>query len=175
MAKRSMGKTLGRPEGPAPAAGHPSSSYFFARPLTARERTILVFILAAMLAVRVAYVVLAPAAPVSSDASGYDAAARRLVATGSYAFPIGRGLWADDRVREDSLATFFQRPPNAWSMPGYSLWVAGVYGLFGTGPDRFVPVRVLQAVMSLARMAKCFWIAWRVLGNRAAWLTLGVE
>jgi hypothetical protein len=142
------------------------------RPLTASEQWILALLLTAALCIRLAYVFLAGPAPVSSDASGYDAAARRLVETGTYAFPVGRELWSGDRVREDSLGAYYRLPPNAWSMPGYPSWVASLYRLFGTGPDRFVPVLVVQVALSVVRLALCFWIARSLLGNRAALLAV---
>lgn len=103
--------------------------------MTRREGWALVLGLGLTLAVRPVYLALAPL-PVRSDASGYDAAARWLVATGSYAFPVGGDLWVEDVFREDAWPAFLERPANAWAMPGYLGFVAGLYRVFGTGPER---------------------------------------
>jgi len=118
---------------------------------------------------RLLFVALNSAPPVRSDASGYDAAARRLVATGTYAFPVGRALWSEDIVREDAWASYLAMPSNAWAMPGYSLFLAGIYRLSGTGPGRLTAVRLLQAMLGAAMVALVFLIADSLLGRRAAW------
>jgi 4-amino-4-deoxy-L-arabinose transferase-like glycosyltransferase len=118
---------------------------------------------------RLLFIALGPAPPVRSDASGYDAAARRLVATGTYAFPVGRALWSDDIVREDAWATYLGMPANAWAMPGYSVLLAGIYRLTGMGPGRLAIVRVVQAVLGVAMVMLVFHIADLLLGRRAAW------
>ena len=143
--------------------------------LIRRERLALALALGLALAVRLAYLALVHPFPVRSDASGYDAAARRLIATGSYAFPVGSDLWTDDVFAEDAWGTFLGRPANAWAMPGYTCFMAGVYRVFGAGPERFRAVRVAQALLGTLTVALCFWIARGLLGPPAAWVALALN
>lgn len=119
---------------------------------------------------RLLFVTLAPMPRVQSDPSGYDAAARRLIAAGSYAFPVGRALWADDVFREDAWHAYLAMPSNAWSMPGYTVLLATVYRLSGTGPGRLAAVRFLQAALGAITVVLLFRIAGTLLGTRAAWI-----
>ena len=89
-----------------------------------RERWGLALALALALGVRLTHLATVEPVPVVSDASGYDAAARRLVATGTLAFPVGVELWRDDVFREDAWAAYLTRPSNAWTMPGYPILVS---------------------------------------------------
>ncbi len=143
--------------------------------MTGRERLALVLGLGLTLAVRLVYLALVQPLPVRSDASGYDAAARRLISTGSYAFPVGSDLWHDDVFREDAWPTFLERPANAWAMPGYPGFVAGLYRIFGAGPERYRPVRLTQALLSSLTVALCFWIARRMIGPPAGWVALALN
>ena len=145
------------------------------RPLGRSERWALGLILLGALAARVLYVTLASPYPVHSDASGYDAAARRLLTTGSFAFPVGGALWSDDAFREDAWAEYDRMPANAWSMPGYTVFLAATYRLSGTGPGRYLAVRVTQAFLSVATLLLVFLIADRLLGRRAAWSALALN
>ncbi|HYN63179.1 MAG TPA: glycosyltransferase family 39 protein, partial [Candidatus Limnocylindrales bacterium] len=125
------------------------------------------------LAARLLYVSLVEPVRVQSDASGYDAAARRLGATGTYAFPLGKALWSDDVFREDAWAAYLRMPSNAWSMPGYSGFLAFVYRL--SGPGRYGAVRLVQALLGAATLALIFFVADAALGRRAAWMALGLN
>jgi hypothetical protein len=140
-----------------------------------RGRLVLLVVLCLVAVVRVAYVLFVPQLPVTSDASGYDAAARRLLATGTFAFPIGQDLWANDAFKEDAGAAYIAMPPNAFTVPGYTAFVAAVYSVVGTGPGRFAAVRVVQALLSVVGLALLFALALRVTRDRAvAWTTLGL-
>jgi len=139
-----------------------------------RERWGLALAIALSLAVRLGHLAAVAPLPVVSDASGYDAAARRLIATGTLAFPVGADLWRNDAFREDAWGLFLDRPSNAWTMPGYPFLVAGLYRLFGTGPGRFHAVRVVQALLGTVLVALGFWIARRTFGADAGWVALGL-
>ena len=132
----------------------------------------LALVLVVALVPRLLVVALGAAPPVRSDASGYDAAARRLLATGTYAFPVGRALWSQDVVRADAWSSYLAMPSNAWAMPGYSVFLAAIYRLAGTGPGRFTAVHILQAVLGAAAVMLLFRIADELFGRRAAWATV---
>ena len=123
---------------------------------------------------RLLYLVLVAPMPVQSDAAGFDAAARRLVKTGTFAFPVGRDLWADDAFREDAWEAFERMPANAWCMPGYAGFLAGVYRIVGSGPGRLVAVRWVQALLGTLTVALLFRVAHLLLGRRAAWVALAL-
>ena len=132
-------------------------------------------VIALALALRLIHVSLGVPMPLRSDASGYDAAARRLVSAGSYAYPVGRDLWDEDVFREAAWETFVQRPANAFAMPGYPWFLAAVYRLSGTGPERLPAVRWAQAALGALTVALVFLIADAVLGRRAAWTAAGLN
>ncbi|HKQ57340.1 MAG TPA: glycosyltransferase family 39 protein [Candidatus Eisenbacteria bacterium] len=142
-----------------------------------RKRAVLALTLAliATLAIRIAHVTWGAQEPIRSDASGYDVAARRLIATGSYAYPIGRALWENDVVRDDARERFHRLPANAWAMPGYPCFVAAIYRIAGEGPSRFEAVRLAQAVLSTAAVAGCWWIARTLFGAPVAWVALALN
>jgi 4-amino-4-deoxy-L-arabinose transferase-like glycosyltransferase len=127
------------------------------------------------LAARLLHVIFASPYPVHSDASGYDAAARRLLTTGSFAFPVGGTLWSDDVFREEGWPEYERMPANAWSMPGYTAFLAAIYRLSGTGPGRHLAVRVTQAFLSVLTLLLVFLIADRLFGRRAAWAALALN
>jgi ABC-type spermidine/putrescine transport system permease subunit II len=127
------------------------------------------------LAVRLLYLALAPPPPVHSDASGYDAAARRLIATGSYAFPVGKALWSHDVFAEDAWPAFERMPANAWSMPGYPVFLAAVYRWSGVGPGRFAAVRIAQALLGAITAGLVFLLADALLGRRPAWVAFALN
>jgi hypothetical protein len=143
--------------------------------LARREWLALGSLLALALAARLLYLGLVTPMPVVSDASGYDAAARRLIVTGSYAYPVGQRFWSDETFREDAWEAFVRMPPNAFSMPGYAWFVAGIYRLCGAGPERFQPVRVTQAVFAVMTLALIFGIGDALLGRRAGWVALALN
>jgi 4-amino-4-deoxy-L-arabinose transferase-like glycosyltransferase len=110
-------------------------------------------ILVGLLLVRVlAAAFLSPA--VVADAAGYDAAAYRLLRVGSFAYPIpGDTYWtrsAGDLIITDvGRERLLQAPRNAYTMPGYAVFLAAVYRVFGAGSDRWLVVRVIQALLSV--------------------------
>lgn len=124
------------------------------------------------LGLRVGYLLYAPVLPVRSDASGYDAAARRMLATGSYSFPVGSQLWANDAFREDQWNAYLATKPNAFAMPGYSAFLASVYLVSGATTARFAVVRVIQIVLSVISLALLFFIVLEIVDRRAAWIAL---
>lgn len=151
----------------APANATPRPS-----PASRAARAALGLALLAALAARLLYLGLVAPMPLQSDASGYDAAARRLIANRSYAFPVGPDLWANDVFREDAWGAFTRLPANAWSMPGYTWFLTGIYRIAGTGPERIVVVRVVQALIGTLTLALLFRLADTLLGRRTAWVAL---
>jgi hypothetical protein len=137
--------------------------------LTSRDVLVLVVLLALILVTRFVWLGVMEPYPVRSDASGYDAAARRLMLTGTFAFPIGSDLWANDVFREDAWDTYKAIPPNAFSMPGYPAFLAGVYSLSGSGDSRFAAVRIVQVIVSLIGIAALFVIVRVIAGKPQAW------
>lgn len=136
------------------------------------ERLLLALVLVLALAARLLYVSTVPQVEVRSDASGYDAAARRLVSGGGVAFPLGPEVWAGDVFSEEAWATYAADPPNAFSMPGYPAFVAAVYRVAGTGGARFFAVRVAQSLLGALSLLVLFRLARDVFGRRAAWVAL---
>lgn len=143
--------------------------------LSRRDCWVLGSVLVLALALRLFLVLFMPSLSIRSDASGYDASARRLIATGSYAYPVGGILWADDVFREDAWPRFVQMPPNAFAMPGYAWFIAGIYRVVGTGPDRFTAVRVMQALIATLTLLLIFAVGDSLLGRRVAWIALALN
>ena len=139
-------------------------------PATRRGRAVLAALLVLLLLVRLVAVLVPDQHRVQSDASGYDAAARRLLETGSFAFPIGKQFWEKDAFRESSWQAYLKLRPNAFSMPGYPIFLAGVYGASGTGDNRFAAVRVVQAFIAVLGALLLFMLVKEVTGERAAWV-----
>lgn len=122
-------------------------------------------------AVRLWWVLAPPRVQLYSDAAGYDAAARRLLATGSYAFPIGRELWADAfHLDTASWSAYLHARPNAFAMPGYSAFLAALYRVTGSGSARIVGAQVAQALLGALTVGALFLLADALVGRRAAWV-----
>lgn len=86
------------------------------------------------------------------DAAGYDEAAHRLLQHGYFAYGSGvLGLH-----------------PNAFTMPGYTFFLAAVYAVFGHGDAGLLAVRLLQAFAGIGVLVLVFAIARRVGGNTVA-------
>jgi 4-amino-4-deoxy-L-arabinose transferase-like glycosyltransferase len=103
---------------------------------------------------RFGYVLLWRLNPLTWDAACYDEAARRLLTQGYLAYGCGDlGLH-----------------PNAFTTPGYTLFVAGTYAVFGDGRAGLLAVRLLQAGMSVGILLLVYLIARRVAGVRAGLL-----
>lgn len=131
--------------------------------------------LAALLVVRLLVAALI-SPPVVGDAQGYTASARRLLDTGSFAYPMyGETFWTrsaegDLVFRGNAQASFNEAPPNAFTMPGYPLFVAAIWGVTG-GADPWLAVRLVHAVLSVLAAGLVFLLA-RRFGERVAWLAL---
>ena len=141
----------------------------------AAKRPYLLIALALLLALRLlAAVLIAP--EVVADGQGYTASARRLLETGTYAYPMyGETFWtrtADDALvfRDSAREEFHAAPSNAFTMPGYPVFVAGVWTLTG-GDDPWLAVRLVQAILSVATAWLVFRIASR-FGDRVGWIAL---
>ncbi len=135
-------------------------------------------VLLALLTVRVAAaVMIAPA--VVADAQGYDASAIRLERTGTFAYPLySDRYWSPTPdgpvVSSQGRDALLSAPRNAYTMPGYPAFLAGVYRVFGDGQSRWLFARVLQAVISVATAALLFLIG-RRFGDRVALIALGMS
>lgn len=108
-------------------------------------------IVAAGALLRLGYILLWRLNPLTWDAACYDEAARRLLTQGYFAY--GRGALG--------------LHPNAFTTPGYTLFVAGTYAVFGDGRTGLLAVRLLQAGMSVGILLLIYLIARRVAGVRA--------
>ena len=107
---------------------------------------------------RFGYVLLWRLNPLTWDAACYDEAARRLLAHGYFAYGSGAlGLHA-----------------NAFTTPGYTLFVAGTYAVFGDGRGGLLAVRLLQAAMGVGVLLLVYLIARRVAGVRAGLLAIAL-
>lgn len=142
-----------------------------------KTRRALALALGALLIVRLAAAVLI-APPVVADGQGYTASARRLLDTGTYAYPMyGETFW--ERTAEGALVfrstaqqAFNDAPPNAFTMPGYAVFLAGIWAVTG-GADPWAAARIVQAVLSVLTA----WMAWSIarrFGKRTAWVALAL-
>lgn len=128
-------------------------------------------ILGVLLVVRIAAAVfIAP--DVVADAQGYDASALRLVATGSFAYPLyGSGDWArvggNLVVTDAGRAALLSASPNAYTMPGFPAFLAILWRIGGVGSQRFLFARVSQAILSVLTAALVYLIGMR-FGSRVA-------
>lgn len=118
------------------------------------------------LVLRVAYVLLTPVPSLVADAAGYDAASERLVRTGSFAYPIV--AVATSRTTGQDRETFIRHTPaNAYTMPGYTVFLAGVR--LASGPlDYLVVARVVQALLGTVSLLLLFLIARRCADDAVA-------
>jgi 4-amino-4-deoxy-L-arabinose transferase-like glycosyltransferase len=85
------------------------------------------------------------------DAANYDEAALRLLASRYFAYGSG------------PIAAH----PNAYTVPGYSLFLAGIYRVFGTDSGRLFRVYLAQAALGVVAVALVYLVSSR-LGGRAA-------
>ena len=124
--------------GPGPAEARPA----MARD-TYRRSLVVVLVIASLL--RISILAFWPLPPVVLDAAEYDTAARRLLAVGSYAFPQG----TQAPLTGAAFSAFIARKPNGGQMPGYPLFLAAIYRVLGTGPERVVAVAWVQALLGV--------------------------
>ena len=83
-------------------------------------------LLALALAVRLLYLGLVTPMPVVST-PGLRRRGARLIGTGSYAYPVVTAQGGGDLPR-GRMGGLRRMPPNAFSMPGYAWFVAGITG-----------------------------------------------
>lgn len=154
-------------------AGSPMRSDHRAGTRRRFELWALVVILAATFGVRLWYVYGAELTPVSWDAAGYDASARRLLQTGSYAYPDSMFDSAGE-MTATAYEEFVTRRPNAFTVPGYSALLAAVYGVTGTGEGRFAAARTVNVLISVLTVFLAYLIGRRLLDGRAGVLAAAI-
>jgi len=103
-------------------------------------------VLLVAVAVRVAFLLLSHPG-LTGDAADYDRLARQLVSGVGYLAPDGS--------------------PTAWRPPGYPVFLAGVYALFGPDPGA---ARWIQAVVDVGSVGLVFILGRRLFGRRAGLL-----
>jgi len=87
----------------------------------------------------------------------------RFMTTDSFEYDrLGRSLLHEGRFAAGPAA-----PANTRRMPGFPLLVAAVYALGGEHPRAVVAAIILMSVFSVALAA---WVAYRMGGERAAWI-----
>lgn len=125
------------------------------------ERVILAALVAALLVVRVA-LALTVEMPIVADSAGYDVSAIKLVRTGSYAYPIQLHDSATGAIPLEKREAFLDHTPNAYTVPGYSAFLAAIYAVVGTGEGREVAVAVVQAFVSVLLLPLVYMIGRRM-------------
>lgn len=137
---------------------------------------LVVALLAVTLAVRLVYAFVAPVGVMDGDATGYDLAAKRLAAGGSFAFPLpylGRDQrHGGYRLLPGAVTVYESSAANAYTMPGYSFFVSLAYRVSGTGPGRFRAVLVAQAVLATLLGLVLFALARELAGWPAGFAAL---
>jgi 4-amino-4-deoxy-L-arabinose transferase-like glycosyltransferase len=128
-------------------------------------------VLAASLVARLLYVLAAPLPAISADSAGYDAAAERLVRTGTFAYPI-LAFEATGPIRGAELEAFLSSPSNAYTMPGYTVFLAGIWKVVADPASRLAWARVLQALLGTASLLLLYLVARRALDEKAAMVAL---
>jgi len=103
---------------------------------------------------------------VVADAQGYQASARRYEQTGTFAYPLySSGAWervSDDLIVSDAgQVAFLDAPRNAYTMPGYPVFLATIWRFVGPASWQLLAARILQALLSVATA----WIVY-LLGRR---------
>lgn len=133
-------------------------------------------LLATLLVLRVlAAAFIAP--EIVADAQGYVESARRLLATGSIAYPLYTDeFWTRDQsgdltFRASARGEFHSSPPNALTLPGYAAFIAGIWLAIGPDADPAVAVRLMQAVLSVITALLIYMIGRRA-GERVAFTAL---
>lgn len=119
-----------------------------------RARRIAAGVIVAVTVARIALALLTPTPEMSPDGHGYDDAARRLVATGEYAWVY----WPDEVI---------DPPRNAQQMPGYAVFLAGLYAVAGPDASAQPLVSVAQAIISGLTLWGVFLLGAHVAGHSA--------
>jgi 4-amino-4-deoxy-L-arabinose transferase-like glycosyltransferase len=102
--------------------------------------------------VRVVWAVLAPPTFFVYDQPSYREAALRLLTSGYFAYGSG------------PIGTH----PNAITMPGYVLFLATVYRVFGSGDTGALAVSAIQTLTSIVTVVLVYLLGARIAGPRAA-------
>lgn len=126
---------------------------------TQRTRLAWAAVCAAVAALRVILSLTTPAPEMGPDSLGYNDAARRLVATGEYAW-----VYAGDTVLDPA--------PNAMHLPGYTAFLATLYALADGDTPAQPLVSVIQALLSGLTLYGIALLAERLSGVPAGWLAL---
>jgi 4-amino-4-deoxy-L-arabinose transferase-like glycosyltransferase len=108
-----------------------------------KEQLPTLYILAAALGIRLMVVLFAPDPPLHPDSFIYDAAARNILHRGTFAFPGTK--------------------PTAFTVPGYSIFLSGVYAVFGD--SNFTAAGIIQAILSVLIVYFIFRIYRAIFGN----------
>lgn len=142
--------------------------------MSPRIRTAIVHVALAVLvvssfAVRAYYVLHSEQAGVVYDALGYDMSGRRLVIQGDYAFPVLLTSM-DEKAPYEGARTYLNIPRNAWTVPGYSVFLSAVYRFSGLGPQRLAAVRLVQSLLGALTVLLAFLLARRFAGRGAGLL-----
>jgi 4-amino-4-deoxy-L-arabinose transferase-like glycosyltransferase len=141
------------------------------RDRASRTAAVVAAILLASLAVRIALVLAVPAPPVTGDAAGYDAAARRILAGRGFAYPLTPdGLSAP--LEGAGFGSFLSTRPNAFTMPGYAYLLATLWRVTGVGDGRWQAARLVNCVLSVLSLLLLYLIARRLAGERAGLIAL---
>lgn len=102
------------------------------------------------LALRLSYVLWGPQFPIIYDQTTYDMAAKNLLTQHIYSFSIPKGVSyfdpASGQVKKDGNTGL--PTPTAFTLPGYPLFLAGIYKVFGMEPTPVNVVRIVQAFLS---------------------------
>lgn len=124
-------------------------------------------LLGTLLLVRLLAAVFITPEPVG-DAEGYVESARRLLTTGSFAYPnYTEVFWTstpegDLVFRDSGRSAFLNSPPNALTMPGFAIFIAAIWAVTGFGDDPALAVRLVHAVLSVMTAGMVYLIARRV-------------
>ena len=110
------------------------------------NRRVLYVLLIVTLILRIVYVLSLNTEPVRYDADTYDTIARNILRHGAFSWYYPR--------------------PTAYVTPGYPLFLAGIYALFGE--SNFAAVRVIQAILSVGIIMFIFQSVRQITPNSAA-------
>lgn len=119
---------------------------------SARPTRVAAAICVVVVVARIVLAFVTPAPELVEDAAGYHLAAQRLVQQGYYAY-----VHPEVPVRNPA--------PNALVLPGYTVFLAALYKLFGSDPQPLVSI--VQALVSGLTMWGVFLLTRRMAGVRA--------
>lgn len=136
-----------------------------------RASRIVAVVLLLSLVVRVVYVLATPVPALQGDAAGYDAASERLVRTGSFAYPLVAFDQQGAVTGQKRLVFIESARPNAYTMPGYTLFLSGMRLLAGGG-DYLALSRMVQALLGTLSLLLLFLIARWAADDRTALVAL---